>query len=102
MYNPPESGRDAPSSAKVSAPSSDRMPPTVHTTSAIPPEPAFFTTPPGVRKMPEPITVPMTMKIRSRRDRVRRSCSVMAPIVALSGRPGSGFDVALDNHFSYI
>jgi hypothetical protein len=70
---PPESGFDAPSSAKVSAPSSDNTPPANHAISAMPPEPAWRRTVPGVRKMPDPITVPTTMKIRSRSDNVRRS-----------------------------
>src|SRR5262245_36648379 len=53
------------------------MPPTTHTASARPPEPDSRTTAPGVRKMPDPMTVPTTMKIRSRRVRVRRSWSLM-------------------------
>src|SRR2546427_4950812 len=72
-YSPPESGFAAPSSANVSAPSSDSTPPTIHAASAMPPEPASRTTPPGVRKIPDPMTVPTVMKIRSRSERVRRS-----------------------------
>src|SRR6476619_254505 len=53
------------------------MPPTTHTASATPPDPDSRTTAPGVRKMPDPMTVPTTMKIRSRRVRVRRSWSLM-------------------------
>ena len=72
-YSPPESGFAAPSSANVIAPSSDSTPPTIHAASAMPPEPASRTTPPGVRKIPDPMTVPTVMKIRSRSERVRRS-----------------------------
>ena len=44
----------------------------IHTSSATPPDPALRTTAPGVRKMPDPITVPTTMKIKSPSDSVRR------------------------------
>src|SRR3954470_7159338 len=73
-YRPPAAGFIAPSSPYASAPSSERTPPTVQTTSAGPAcPPAWRSTPPGTRKMPDPITVPMTMRIRSRRPRTRSS-----------------------------
>src|SRR5438876_3944488 len=63
-----------PSSPYVSAPSSERMPPRTHTTRAYPTSPPVSrSTAPGTTKMPEPMTVPTTMKIRSRSRRVRAS-----------------------------
>ena len=71
-YRPPAAGFIAPSSPYASAPSSERAPPTTQTTSAGPAcPPAWRKTPPGTRKMPEPITVPITMRIRSRSPRTR-------------------------------
>src|SRR4051812_30774033 len=73
-YRPPAAGFIAPSSPYASAPSSESTPPTVQTTSAGPAcPPAWRSTPPGTRKMPDPITVPITMRIRSRRPRTRSS-----------------------------
>ena len=39
--------------------------------------PACRSTPPGTRKMPEPITVPITMSVRSRRPRTRARARVL-------------------------
>src|SRR3989454_4149278 len=63
-----------PSPPYVSAPSSKRMPPRTHTPRASPPSPPVWrSTAPGTTKIPEPMTVPTTMKIRSRKRSVRVS-----------------------------
>src|SRR4051812_2685599 len=82
-YRPPAAGFIAPSSPYASAPSSERTPPATQTTSAGPAcPPAWRSTPPGTRKMPDPITVPITMRIRSRSPRTRSS----APRILLTPR----------------
>src|SRR5687767_8138205 len=71
---PPASGRMAPSSAYVSAPKKDRIPPAIHTPSA--PSglvPVLARTSPGTRKMPEPMTMPTAVNARSAVPRTRAS-----------------------------
>src|SRR5271165_786359 len=68
------------SSPYVSAPISDSTPPTIHAAIASGTElPTERSTPPGTRKMPDPITVPTTRKNRSLRRSARESCPSLAP-----------------------
>src|SRR5213078_2602309 len=56
----------------------ESAPPPTQTSSAGPAcPPACRSTPPGTRKMPDPITVPITMRIRSRRPRTRSRASAV-------------------------
>src|SRR5262245_37321191 len=76
----------APSSAYVSAPSSESTPPSTHTESASPAlPPAACSVSAGTRKMPEPITVPIVIMTMSRRPSVR----------ARSGRVSTGLAILL-------
>src|SRR5690348_4092029 len=76
----------APSSPKVSAPSSASTLPTSHTTSATPRSPPDWrSTAPGTVKMPEPIVVPTTMRTRSRSVRTRASSRVVGAGLELAG-----------------
>src|SRR5690349_4165095 len=76
----------APSSPKVSAPSSASTLPTSHTTSATPRSPPDWrSTAPGTVKMPEPMVVPTTMRTRSRSVRTRASSRVVRAALELAG-----------------
>src|SRR3989475_1361304 len=96
-YAPPASGSMAPSSPYVTAPSSASTPPSPHARRAYPTSPpASRSTAPGTRKIPEPIVVPTTMKIRSRKRRVRAS---EAPgTAALRGATGQGNPLGSNRH----
>src|SRR5271165_1178134 len=67
------------SSPYVSAPISDSTPPTTHAAIASGTElPTERSTPPGTRKMPDPITVPTTRKNRSLKRSARDSWPSLA------------------------
>ena len=73
---PPVSGIEADSSANARAPQRTMMPPRIQTASIIVGSGTREAMPAGVRKMPPPIVMPMTMPIELSRPRLRTSLAI--------------------------
>src|SRR4051812_39944464 len=87
-YSPPDCGRIAPSSAKVSAPKNESTPPTNHARYTYFAEPTASIIVPGTRKMPLPMIVPTTIAVAWLGPRARTSpCSADLCSLATLVRP---------------
>src|SRR5918993_3299926 len=93
---PPVSGIDADSSANASAPQRTIRPPTIQTASIMVGSGTRVAMPAGVRKIPPPMVMPMTIPIELQSPRRRTSVGMARSVYDDARRGHYNYQVTLD------